>query len=411
MIRDLFRAHALSVLVTASLVILYTRSAIAMHAQSAETLEIIVVDRTESDPALDRLYIASSDNAWDPRGTPAIERIPAKDDQPQAFRFEIPYRIASHPGFRFKFTRGTWEGVETEADGNYLQNRDLEDELKSRPASITLEVVGFADSIAQKPSTVVGTLETFTLESEHLENSRTIRVWLPEGYSDSEDEYPVLYMHDVQNCFDQNTAAFGMEWNIDGALTELIKKGEVEPMIVVGIDNAGSQRSWEYNAPELYFQGRHGRADKYLKMLLEEVMPQVEERYRVKTGPEHTSLGGSSFGGNVTVYALMHAPNVFGKALIESPAIRSIGPEYEKLILSHEGPWCERVFIGMGTKETGDHARDPIYAESATVLANHLKAHGVPEGNITLVIDDGAAHNEQAWAKRFPDAARALFGR
>ena len=375
-----------------------------------DTLTIIVVDRSSMAPPIDRLYIASSANAWDPQGTPAVERTPATADTPQSFRFEIPYRLAKRPAFRFKFTRGSWETVEVETDGNYLQNRDLEDDLVGNPASITLEVHNFADAITQRPSSVTGTLELFDFESETLENTRTIRVWLPEGYHDNDDTaYPVLYMHDGQNCFDVNTAAFGMEWDIDGALTKLIAAGKVPPMIVVGIDNAGAMRSWEYNAPELNFQGRHGKADDYLAFLTKELMPEVQQRYRVKTGPEHTSLGGSSFGGNITVYALMHAPGVFGKALIESPAIRFAGPAYEKLITNHQGPWCERVFIAMGTKETGDPARDPIYAEAATVLADHMKATGVDPANITLVIEEGASHNEHAWARRFPDAARVLF--
>ncbi len=377
-----------------------------------DTLSIIVIDRSaESEEPIDRMYIASSANAWDPRGTPAVEHMPATDDRPHAFRFEIPYRTASHPTFRFKLTRGSWDTVETETDGNYLQNRDLDGMLAGRPGSVTIEVVAFADAITEKPSTVVGTLRTFELTSEFMENTRTIRVWLPEGYDNSKDNYPVLYMHDGQNCFDQNTAAFGMEWNIDGALTELIKAGDVPPMIVVGIDNAGTQRSWEYNAPEINFQGRNGRADQYVRFLTDEVMPAVNERFRVKTGPEHTAIGGSSFGANVTLYALMHAPGTFGQALIESAAIRFAGPAFEEIITDHPGPWCDRAFIGMGTQETGDPARDSIYAEAATVLADHLVACGVPKKHVTLVIDDGAAHNENAWSQRFPDAARALFGR
>ncbi|GAB4555472.1 MAG: alpha/beta hydrolase-fold protein [Phycisphaerales bacterium] len=402
--------HLVTLVACVATLLCASRSTTAMTANAAhDTLTIIVIDRSTMDPPIDRLYIASSANAWDPQGTPAVERTPATDDTPQSFRFEIPYRIASHPTFRFKFTRGSWETVETQSDGNYLQNRDLEDELVGRPATVTFEVHNFADAIDTIPSTVVGTLETFELESEHMENTRTIRVWLPEGYKGATDTYPVLYMHDGQNCFDRNTAAFGMEWGIDDTLTSLIKAGDVPPMIVVGIDNAGPMRSWEYNAPEINFQGRLGRADRYVRFLTEELMPAIEARFRVKSGPEHTAIGGSSFGGNITVYTLMHTQGVFGAALIESPAIRYAGPQFEDLILEHKGPWCERVFIGMGTNETGDPARDPIYAEAATVLADHMTATGVDPDRLTLVIEDGAAHNELAWAKRFPDAARALF--
>lgn len=376
-----------------------------------DTLTLLVIDRSGHVGDDENLSLASSANAWNPEGTPAIETIPAQGDTPRTFRFELPYRVVADPGFRFKFTRGTWETVETQADGHYLPNRTLVDELEGKPATITLEVLGFADDMPDLPSTIVGEVVTFELESEHMGNSRTLRVWLPPDYETSSDSYPVLYMHDGQNCFDVNSSAFGMEWQIDETLTALIDEGEIDPVIVVAIDNAGAARSWEYNPPEIPFQGRNGRADQYVKFLTEEVMPAIEARFRVKTGPEHTAIGGSSFGGNVTIYALMHTHNVFGAALIESPAITYAGPAFEQLIKAHEGPWCERVCIGMGTKETGDPARDPIYAAAATMLADHMLETGVNKDHLTLTLEQDAEHNELAWAKRFPDAARHLFGR
>lgn len=387
-----------------------TRSAMT----HADTITLLVLDRSGRDDASDTLYLASNTGRWAPDTLASLRIEPAQGERPRAFVFELPRATAADPDFLFKFTRGTWETVETQADGTYHPNRSIVDELAQRrttETSIELEVFAFADTLPEAPSTVVGTLHTHEIESEALGGARTLRVWLPAGYDDDTDSaYPVLYMHDGQNCFDRATAAFGMEWEIDETLTKLIASGAVPPMIVVGVDNAGPERSWEYNAPDLTFQGRPGYAGRYVDALVDEVMPFVAARYRTKSGPEHTAMGGSSFGGNVTLYALMRRPGVFGQALIESPAVRTVGPRYEDQLLAYEGPWADRVFIAMGTKEYGDAARDGLLAESAAVLADHMKATGVPAAGIRLVIEEGAQHNEEAWSKRFPDAATFLFG-
>ena len=71
---------------------------------------------------------------------------------------------------------------------------------------------------------------------------RTRRIWiyLPHNYHESEENYPVIYMHDGQNLFDQATA-FDKEWGIDETLNSLLAR-----CIIVGIDNS-EHRMKEYN--------------------------------------------------------------------------------------------------------------------------------------------------------------------
>lgn len=73
--------------------------------------------------------------------------------------------------------------------------------------------------------------------------NRTRRIWLylPEGYAASTKRYPVLYMHDGQNLFDEATS-FSGEWEVDKTLDAL-----PDACIVVGIDNGGIKRMNEYN--------------------------------------------------------------------------------------------------------------------------------------------------------------------
>jgi predicted alpha/beta superfamily hydrolase len=73
-----------------------------------------------------------------------------------------------------------------------------------------------------------------------------VRIYLPPGYEQGTRRYPVLYMHDGQNLFDDATAYAG-EWGIDETLNELAKSRGLE-LIVVGIDNGGAERIHELNA-------------------------------------------------------------------------------------------------------------------------------------------------------------------
>ena len=65
-----------------------------------------------------------------------------------------------------------------------------------------------------------------------LNRIRRIWIYLPQGYNDSDKRYPVIYMHDGQNLFDESTA-IGQEWQIDETLNTMLAE-----TIIVGIDNS-----------------------------------------------------------------------------------------------------------------------------------------------------------------------------
>src|SRR3954466_8939904 len=106
--------------------------------------------------------------------------------------------------------------------------------------------------------------------SKHLEHDRTVIVYLPPGYDEkTPDRYPVLYLHDGQNVFDQATS-FSEEWRVDETAQQLIVTGKIEPIIIVGIYNTGEHRVDEYT-PTARPDGHGGKADAYGRMLVEEL--------------------------------------------------------------------------------------------------------------------------------------------
>src|SRR5207245_4663068 len=96
---------------------------------------------------------------------------------------------------------------------------------------------------------ISGTLERLPgILSRFLDAPHDILIYLPPGYARApERRYPVLYMQDGQNLFDPATAYIrGKDWRLGETLEELTAAGQIEPLIVVAIGNAGVERANEY---------------------------------------------------------------------------------------------------------------------------------------------------------------------
>jgi enterochelin esterase-like enzyme len=255
---------------------------------------------------------------------------------------------------------------------------------------------------------VVGQLVFRQITSEVFGNSRTLRVWLPPGYN-SEDRakrYPVLYLNDGQNLFDARTSMFSSEeWKVDETATALIKSGKIPPMIIVGIDNAGKRdRPREYlpfpdetltpATPDV-------RGKDYPRFLLDEVMPTINKEFRTDDSPKNTGLGGSSYGAGIALYTVMAHPEKFGRLLLESPSLYA----HDDFLLheaDHFHRWPEKIYVGVGS------IREPV--DDVHRLTEILRCDGLGNDRLRVIEEQGAAHDEHAWAGRFPMALKFLYG-
>ena len=140
--------------------------------------------------------------------------------------------------------------------------------------------------------------------SRFLAHDRDVIVYLPPGYRKTKmKRYPVLYLQDGQNLFDGATSFIpGRDWGVDETAERLIKAGEIEPLIIVGIYNTGMDRLDEYTPTADDRLKKGGSADLYGRMLVDELKPFIDSSYRTNSGHEHTGLGGSSLGGLVSLY-------------------------------------------------------------------------------------------------------------
>jgi predicted alpha/beta superfamily hydrolase len=264
-----------------------------------------------------------------------------------------------------------------------------------------------------RATSATGDLRLHPFPSRVFQNTRFLRVWLPPGYDDplnADRHYPVLYLNDGQNLFEAAASFTGIEWQADETADHLIREGAVPPLIIVGLDNAGKARLREY-MPHRSLQPMILRVQgsRYPRFLIKEVMPFLSRTYRIALGPENTGLGGSSLGALIALYTVSVHPGMFGRLLIESPSLWA--SNHQAIRESREVQrWPERVFLAAGTAETGRKDRDQHVVDDVRELAGIMRRAGLDDRRLKLVVDEGASHNESAWARRFPEALKFLFG-
>jgi len=232
-----------------------------------------------------------------------------------------------------------------------------------------------------------------------LDRTRTIRIYLPPGYAESEGYYPVLYMHDGQNLFEDSTS-FAGEWGVDEVLDEL-SESENFNLIVVGIDNGGEDRIHELTAWDHPKCGK-AEGEEYMNFIVDVVKPYVDENYRTKSDRINTAIMGSSLGGLISHYAIYKYPEVFSKAGIFSPSYWwGEGPfDQVKEIDLPEGA---RLNFLVGGKE----GQDMVLQMEKIVKMMLDKGH--PIDHITAKVKPEGKHNEKLWRSELREALLWLF--
>ena len=267
---------------------------------------------------------------------------------------------------------------------------------------------------------------------------RPIDVWLPEGYESQPGEYyPVIYMHDGQFLFHQGRSPFaGMDfmfWDVDKVIMQLVRAGEIRPAIVVSIwmaDWNKGARGAEYMPQKSVteevletmrqsgpgssmggFVGEEGgdiiSSDNYLKFLVEELKPFIDETYRTLPDREDTFVMGSSMGGLLSAYALAEYPKVFGGAA----CLSSHWPAGDGAVVKWlRGNWPEagrnRVYFDYGT-ETLDASYEPYQMQMDEILREN--GYTEEEDWITRRFE-GADHSMRAWRDRLDIPLKFLLG-
>lgn len=233
-------------------------------------------------------------------------------------------------------------------------------------------------------------------EIPQLNRERRIWIYLPPNYTTTSKKYPVMYMHDGQNLFDDATSYAG-EWQIDEALNRIFAQTK-KSVIVVGIDNGGDKRIEELSP---FKNAKHGggNGENYMKFIVETLKPYIDQNYRTKSGRKHTTLGGSSLGALISVYGAVKHPETFGKILAFSNAFWFNSEELNEFILNSDVNLKRHKYYFI----QGKHESEDMDFQTEKVI-NALKQKGVKSSNIFNRSDQDGKHNELYWRREFPAA-------
>ena len=340
----------------------------------------------------DDIYVSGNFNGWNPKD----ENYKLKPFG--GSRKSIVIKDLATGTYAFKFTRGGFDKVETTGDG-----RDISDRVLEVNADLSQEftVAGWKDEYPEVPKRYTASPQVRIIDTAfripQLERNRRIWIYLPKGYATASKTYPVLYMQDGQNLFNEQTAPFG-EWGVDECLDTLQQKLGKE-CIVVGIDNGGTKRMTEYNPYDHAEYGK-GEGKQYTEFIVKTLKPFIDSKYRTLKSAENTFIAGSSMGGLISFYAILQCPDVFGASGVFSPSF-----------------WVsDQVFADAEKFTTTAMPRFYMYAgkmEPANIVPNNEKMGSILQKKqryaIRLVTDPLGKHNEKTWRQEFADFYKWLM--
>ncbi len=340
----------------------------------------------------DDIYVSGNFNSWNP-----------KDENYKLKPFGGSRRgivIKDLPAgtYAFKFTRGDFSKVEATADGRDIADRVLE---VNTDLSKEFTIPGWKDDYPEKPKVYTANPQVRIIDTAFKipQLDRTRRIWgyLPKGYATSSKIYPVLYMHDGQNLFNDQTAPFG-EWGVDEALDSLQQQTGKE-CIIVGIDNGGTNRMREYNP---YDHPQYGKAEgkEYLDFIVKNLKPYIDSKYRTKKGRENTFIAGSSMGGLISFYAILKYPDIFGGAGVFSPSFWVSQQSFTDAE-AYTPAIPAKIYLYMGGREGANMVAD--FEKMYTLLSKKQSI------NLRKSLYPLGGHNEKSWRDEFDDFYRWLM--
>jgi enterochelin esterase-like enzyme len=274
------------------------------------------------------------------------------------------------------------------------------------------------------PKTTYGKIERIQNFPSKYVTARNIDVWLPEEYSEK-NNYAVLYMHDGQMLYDSSQTWNKQSWDIDDVAYDLISKNKTRDFVIVGIWNGGETRHQDYFPQKPFEQlsiaerdsvvaqlQRAGRvkdvfrplSDNYLKFIVSELKPYIDQKYSVFKNRENTFIGGSSMGGLISLYGICEYPKIFGGAAClsthwvgtfttENNAVPNALINY---LTNHlPNPKNHKIYF-----DCGDQTLDVLYPAIQQKVDRIMTKKGFNSKSWVTKYFPGQNHSEKAWNRR-----------
>jgi len=357
-------------------------------------LTINITSIPENTQVNDNIFLASNLSQWKPADA-KYQLQNNQNNQNGTYQLTFTPPIGT---IEFKFTKGSWTTVETDANGQDIPNREIE--YKGLPQTIDISILEWKEH-----ETIAGTAaENTSILSEkfyipQLNQERKIWIYLPPDYETTNKSYPVLYMNDGQNLFDQRTS-FSGEWEVDESLNDLFDNGD-KGIIIIGIENGGESRRNEYS-PWINAKYGGGQGAEYIQFIVKTLKPYVDNNYRTKPDRLNTGIMGSSMGGLISFYAAIEHQDVFSKAGVFSPSFWFSDEVYSHVKATGK-KYDMKIYLLGGELES-----DNLINEMNAMVVT-LGNAGFKDSEIKMITCKDGKHNEAFWLREFPSCYLWLF--
>lgn len=339
------------------------------------------------------VYISGNFNNWHTQD----ERFQMERIENGLYHFRFPDDFTYPDELLYKFTKGDWSEVEIDRYGNRTENRSCRQHQGVRREHVDKwrkNWLPFRNHFLPK-------VELISDQFEMPQLGKKRRVWalLPHDYETSTETYPVMYLHDAQNLFNEQ-AKYG-NWEIDKKLA-VMSEYKIGKIIVVAVEHAEQDRIKEYNVGKTVLGAGDGK--KYIRFITETLKPYIDKRYRTKPEQEYTGIGGSSMGGLVSIFAGIMYPEVYGKLMIFSPSLWVV-PKINFSELDFFEPHDMKIYLYAGGDESATMVRHVKRFQKNMTENSELERHI----RIKLSINMFGKHTETFWSDEFPKAIEWLF--
>lgn len=339
------------------------------------------------------IYLTGPFNGWNSRS----DRYKLEKHEDGKYRYKLPVK-GLPDDIEFKFTKGGWENVEIDEQGNICGNR----KAKITDKKITVFVPKWRNNWAPFKSGFFPVVDLISENFEIPQLNKTRKVWalLPYDYDRSQKRYPVLYLQDAQNLFNEG-GQYG-NWEIDKKLSILAEYGRGD-IIIVAVEHGNEDRIKEYvfeNNPLV----ERGDGKKYIRFVTDTLKPYIDKHYRTKPEREFTGIGGSSLGALISIYGGFLYPEVYSKLMIFSPSLWAV-PNIKFPMIKFFNPFKTKMYIYGGEKE-GSQMVERIH-QFVDKMAKYDQDNTELEFKVS--INPNGHHSEYYWSQEFPKAIEWLY--
>ncbi len=244
------------------------------------------------------------------------------------------------------------------------------------------------DHLKKRREGIHGRIDSARFESAAIQGHRKLEIYLPAGYAESDEHYPVVYVHAARR-----------QWSlgkVDVSLDNIIGE-RVRPVIVVFVPSLFGGGYREYVG---------ATRDAYTRVFTDEIVPYVDQTYRAIRHREARANMGTIYGGFMAFYATFTHPEIFGKMAIQSMSWDQTAEANDAaLVFEASTQWPIKIYLDWGKYDLRSPMEGNDLGKSTASFARllHKRGYTFAGGEV----NDGAGWI--SWRNRTDEVFETLF--